>query len=187
MLKIEIAHDQDTENPTEYLPVKLVSFNTRHSNFQDPNTIDEAEVAYWLSYSEHGSCKWDLADNGMPLGFDHWDHVGVAGAMLFRDVDKGWYDVPNPKKYAQSVVDEYTDWCNGYTYGYIVSEQKSTCDNPDHVEWEEVDSCWGFIGDEWIIKELAAQYGELPDLYQWKDSTKYGTIAWVHYVEEVKV
>lgn len=36
-----------------------------------------------------------------------------------------------------SVVETYGQWCNGEVYGYVVED----------ADGEEVDSCWGFIGD----------------------------------------
>ncbi len=45
----------------------------------------------------------------------------------------------------QSEVNEYDDYLSGNVFGYVLSENK-TC-NLDEDHKEELDSCWGFIGD----------------------------------------
>ena len=57
---------------------------------------------------------------------------------------------------AQALVDAiaetYNDWCEGRCYGVIVEQRVvpdgiEDCDD-DGEAWEEVDACWGFIGDD---------------------------------------
>lgn len=56
------------------------------------------------------------------------------------------------REIADATLEEYEKWCNGDTWGYEVAEW-----DPELEEYAiEVDSCWGFIGDEYAI-ECAAE------------------------------
>lgn len=55
-------------------------------------------------------------------------------------------------KVAEAELDTYTDWCNGEVFGYILR----------NAEGEEVDSCWGFIGDN-DLSERVLDYVDTDD------------------------
>lgn len=69
-----------------------------------------------------------------------WDS-GTAGFMLYLPEHKeAWGGDPTTDELnAQMTAElaEYTDWCNGNCYGYIITD----------INGDEVDSCWGLIGD----------------------------------------
>jgi hypothetical protein len=46
-------------------------------------------------------------------------------------------------KNLEAIVEEYGKWCNGECYGYII----------ETADGEDLDSCWGFIGDEYCMSE----------------------------------
>ncbi len=43
-------------------------------------------------------------------------------------------------------VDYYSKWAKGQCYGYVVSKREKQCTCGECEDWEQVDSCWGFIG-----------------------------------------
>ena len=68
-----------------------------------------------------------------------WDS-GTAGFMLYLPEHKeawGLDDDADIDSMMKAELDEYTDWCNGSCYGYIITD----------INGDEVDSCWGLIGD----------------------------------------
>jgi hypothetical protein len=63
-------------------------------------------------------------------------------------------DCPDPAKYCDSVMEEFTDWCNGNIYG-VCHEFFLKVVQPDgeDFEWveneeQEAEACWGFIGQD---------------------------------------
>lgn len=52
---------------------------------------------------------------------------------------------------------EIADWARGDAFGVVHEELVSTCNNPNHGEWQEVDghgSLWGFYGSPWDAETL---------------------------------
>lgn len=47
----------------------------------------------------------------------------------------------------RSEVEIYDHFLTGNVWGFVI-ERSDECDCCHHVEWESVDSCWGFIGDD---------------------------------------
>lgn len=47
---------------------------------------------------------------------------------------------------AAAFVETYTQWCNGETYGYVITDS----------EGEETGSCFGFIGTDHLVSEALA-------------------------------
>ncbi len=80
---LHIGHDFDTENPCDYGGWKIVSFGRKHCNYEHPdnyissvNQYNEISpkinvlsklrnnLAFWLSYYEHGQSRWSLMGEG---------------------------------------------------------------------------------------------------------------------------
>lgn len=57
-------------------------------------------------------------------------------------------------------VKEYDNYLRGNCFGYKV-EEKIKCEECGHIEYNEIDSCWGYIGDD--LKES----GILDSLPEW--------------------
>jgi hypothetical protein len=79
------------------------------------------------------------------------DPVEPDGFVMVKK-SAGWH--AELEKVAESLVQEWQDYCEGNVYGYVVT---------DDLEDEEVDSCWGFIGDrEYCMAEgvSAAEWHE---------------------------
>ena len=84
---------------------------------------------------------------------DVWD-AGQAGYIyVTKDKVRKEYNVKRiSQQLRQKVIGilneeirTYNQYLAGDIYGYVI-EQKSTCPHCGHVEWETLDSCWGFYG-----------------------------------------
>lgn len=60
--------------------------------------------------------------------------------------------------YAASILSEYVDWCNGNVYGCVVETFVKAGEDDDAWEPVDVDSCWGFIGDEYPEQALRDEF-----------------------------
>jgi hypothetical protein len=162
MLTLKINYDSDTECPCDWNDQwKLVSFNDRHSNYQNPSefidSIKNGEI-YWnhvglkrkidtgtafvLSYYEHGGSLWSLKGEGPQCRFDTaqiagillWEHpVNHLGPKMYED----------RKEDARQFLNVYNAWANGECYFFSLESETSS-----------LDSCGGFIGDEGLKEML---------------------------------
>lgn len=93
---------------------------------------------------EHGMSKYSLSGEGPNC---RWDTA--RGAFIYVAPD----DATDPEAYARSVMEEYTDWCNGNIYGTVVV----TYERQEDGSWEQVegeDACWGYIGLDSAYEQL---------------------------------
>lgn len=188
MYRLTVMHDDMPENPMDEDTLFILhSFSNRHINYTDPNVLlacqyefpeghedegfycdelphDDTDHEYegpegfFLSYFEHGLCKWGLQGTMSGMPDFRWDGVEYAGFLEVKP-DNEWYERETDERkreLAQSMVDVYTDFCNGNTYGYRLEKVvKEECDRGYvHDESEELDSCWGFIGEDHLLSEL---------------------------------
>lgn len=157
--RVTIWHDDSAEPPS--FPFELASFNTRHINFRHPDDIASGDYVAGLSYIEHGAHRWLLASSNAGR-LPAFDSVADAGAIVWSDDagddEREWWASVSPSERVEvleSVADEYTDWSNGYTYGYTVEDVRE-CGECGHVQPSEgwSDSIAGFIGTDALIDEL---------------------------------
>ena len=155
-LTITIGHDDSPECPNEWGGWKLVSFNSRHVNFEDPykylgppdeygNPTPanigiarklECETAFVVSCYEHGSSHWGLPGEVMQCRFDT---AQVAGILVWEDKPSN-IDPEARVSSARFALATYTSWCNGNIYGFMIDT---------HDEDDEGESHWGYYeGDE---------------------------------------
>lgn len=79
------------------------------------------------------TCQWDSGQVG-------WVYISHA------DVKKEWDgDLVKALACMKAEVETYDDYLTGNVYGFVVSKNIVSDDEPE--EWEEVDSCWGYYGD----------------------------------------
>lgn len=109
-------------------------------------------LAYPILKQEHGTVHYYLGDS-----IDYWDGSVSGFAWQTKSNLYKEYEVsrltPKLKDKIYDLVDKnlkvYTDWANGYCYGY----QLFTQENGDDI----VDSCYGYIGysnDEELLDEI---------------------------------
>lgn len=117
------------------------------------NLMEHPDVVATLSYYEHGLCKWMVGESTVP-DYGGFDTVGVAGVLTWHPteaVERDWFykvTEEEQRKILDDVVAYYTAWANGECYGYSLDELEQ-CGECLNVEiGENIDSCWGFIGDE---------------------------------------
>jgi hypothetical protein len=107
---------------------------------------------FWVERYEHGLVNYALMGESSQVD-RRWDVAGGVAVLTVPD------DVTDPEAFARSVLEEYTDWCNGDVYG--VCEQTYAMDQQDptkQVDWVSIDeeTCWGFIGQSYtesVLKE----------------------------------
>jgi hypothetical protein len=169
---IEIFPDNDPETPREWSNLgKMICFHKRYSlgdkhdyNHSDYNSWDEMEkaivkennVAVILPlylYDHSGitisttpfSCGWDSGR----IGFIYVSKEDVLKEFGGKIVTK------KLKEKAEGIlkgeVKTYDQYLVGDVYGYKISKV-STCEQ-GHEHKEEIDSCWGFYGEDYCMEE----------------------------------
>ena len=86
-----------------------------------------------------------------------WDSRQVGFVYVTRKEIKEENDISrvSPKARENAIasmkaeVQGYSSYLEGDCYGYVVEELAEDGDETDSGDWEEVDSCWGFLGREW--------------------------------------
>lgn len=174
-LKIVLDNSGSTESPLDcdesviFAVLHRWRLNPAESHGLDsPEAIEEFAKTNpeWQEFPlfmyEHGSVLYRLSKSGNPFSCP-WDS-GRAGSIFLKTADFLGENPPRGKKgeikygkeffpdiesamfkAAEIICEEYTDWCNGNIYGYMIEDQ-----NGDHL-----DSCWGFIGDpnDYVLQE----------------------------------
>lgn len=178
------------ESPNDWGGWKVTSFNRRHSHFQEPESlglsldldeqgfpiIEDADLkakfekglAFFLSYSEHGNCSWDLNRTGR-LAFD-FDRASIGGIVTWESTedDIGAKTVEDRAKDAEGFLETYTMWCNGETYEYTIEGFKKCSECGHDKEGEDLTSSCALIGSDHVEGALNEAMGELDD--EWKDA-----------------
>jgi len=83
-----------------------------------------------------------------------WDSGQVGFIYVTREKvreEYGWKRITKAREqqilaYLKAEVEVYDQYLRGEVYGFIVEELKQ--DEDGDTEWEHVDSCWGFYGDD---------------------------------------
>lgn len=131
-----------------------------------PNGGEENVIYLPLYLYDHGgitmnttgfSCPWDSGQVGW-IYTTYSEIEREFGQVTDEVIDK-------VKNILRNEVRIYDDYLRGEVYGFIL-EEKKTCDCCGHVEYEEIDSYWGFYGDDLInsIKEYVPR--EYRDLFE---------------------
>jgi hypothetical protein len=156
LLTLTLGHDNDVECPGNFGEEwKPVSFCRRHRNFEHPDNyrLDRREnawlrrklqvgLAFWLSYYEHGLCRWSLQGEGPRCP---WDSVEVAGILMWTGKPSGLgaKTYEDRGKDARAYLEEFTDWCNGDCYWFSLE-----ADGMPPV------TCGGLIGTEHLTEAI---------------------------------
>jgi hypothetical protein len=153
--RLKIERDDDPQNPREWdHPGTMVCWHNRYTlgdeqPKQDPGEYREGlpprvELPLYL-YDHSGitmstgsfSCPWDSGQVG-------FIYVPIAKIKA----EYGWKVLTKARRkkieeYLRSEVRTYDDYLTGSVYGYTVEKLVGAI-----CEWEQVDSCWGFYGDD---------------------------------------
>jgi len=107
----------------------------------------DTEHRFLVECYQHGLVAYALKGSDEANRFpDRMFDVGVAGILTVPD------DVTDPRRYAEGVLQAYTDYCNGNAYGVSYVEIVNGVPG-------EVESCWGFLGDDNAEGEAKALAG----------------------------
>ena len=115
--------------------------------------------AFVIHKYEHGMCRYYRAGDeatAATIPDKQWDVSHAAAVFIVPE------DAPDPEKYCDSVMEEFSNWCNGEIYGICHATYNKVSKDGEEWEWVEgeTDECWGFIGSEYAEKELAEQHEE---------------------------
>lgn len=101
-----------------------------------------------------------------------WDSGQVGYIYVTRQAIREQYEVKSVHKNLRNKVLDilkaevavYDEYLRGNVFGFVLEKKvtyKSTEDEDDTlVNYEEVDSCWGFIGEEHLMGDLVGHVGE---------------------------
>ena len=169
---IEIFPDNNPDNPRNWDNLgTMICFHTRYHlgdkhdyNHSDYNSWDEMEkaivkennVAVILPlylYDHSGitisttpfSCGWDSGQ----IGFIYISKEDVRKEYGGKIVTKKLKE--KAKAILEGEVKTYDQYLVGDVYGYKISKI-TTCDQ-GHEHKEEIDSCWGFYGEDYCMEE----------------------------------
>jgi len=170
MYRLKLIQDSDCMNPREW--DNLGTFVGWHRDYNigdeqpscDPSEyladLPDDEVILNVYAYEHGgivystdpfACAWDSGQ----VGFIHCSSSHQFAAGMDRDAIEACL---------RSEVEIFSQWASGDVYGYVVEKwEPADCGDPDHGEWVETDSCWGFYGTDWQANGI---YDALPDEVQ---------------------
>jgi hypothetical protein len=145
-MRLVINNVGDAESPLEYSPWVLVSFNSRHGNYDkdfDPRGAGirqkvKGATAFLLDYFEHGQCIWSLRGEGVQ---DRWDTSRGAGVILGNYKELKHLSHDERRQDARAMMRRYTDWCNGNIYEYVFVPEH-TCSQCSHTKLDWGDTDW---------------------------------------------
>jgi hypothetical protein len=163
-VRVEIHYDQDASDPRREFDhaAKMVLAHRRYDlpnesgiDIDDHGSLEETleaikadqDVVGWLPVYgyDHGSLTLRA---GEPFSCP-WDS-GVAGLIYVtrEAMDEGWnaggWDQDNVTALLKSEVEEFDQYLTGQVYGFVVY---------DALTEENLESCWGFYGDESVEEE----------------------------------
>jgi hypothetical protein len=98
---------------------------------------------------EHGLVRYGLSNESSQVD-RMWD---VAPCVAFLRLDDEWGPTVDLKEMARSILNEYTDWCNGNVFG-VVHCFYGANGEPDGDE----EACWGYIGDEHAEQTMTEEH-----------------------------
>lgn len=157
-LRIAIYQDDYPENPRENRDClgTMVCFHNRY-NLGDKHDFDaegllqflkdEKPIFLWLYLYDHSGITMS-ADRGRYPFCDMWDTSRVGVIYITKEKIRQEYSwkyltgkrIAKILDYLRAEVEEYDNYLTGNCYGYI-----TRCTNCE----AELDSCWGFYGDDW--------------------------------------
>jgi hypothetical protein len=141
----KIYYDTDCNNPRNDENLFNMVFFHKNKSIGDNHDFDCPEdyetfekenkdiVSLPVYAYQHGGISLSLSPFSCP-----WDSGKIGYIYITKDkISENNIDLANLLKYASSELEVYSQWLNGEVYGYKIFSGSG----------EELDSCWGFIGD----------------------------------------
>jgi hypothetical protein len=146
--RVRIVRDEDPENPRDWQSdeTTLVANHRRYNlGDREPESddeyaqrqADETLVVLPVYMYEHSGISLSTGAFGCP-----WDSGQVGFIYAQRQGKETHDDVVERLK---GEIETYSQYLQGLVYGFI-REKKKQCEHCGAVEWEHIDSCWGYIG-----------------------------------------
>ena len=102
---------------------------------------------------------------------DHWDSCQV-GWIYVTSKSIASEGIEDPEGLLRAEVKEYDRYLRGDIYGFVL-EQITRCECCGNVDYEGVDSCWGFGGDDiesnGMLENISTKELKAPLLKAWKE------------------
>lgn len=181
-----LDQDQDPEDPFDGDEGEFYQFNrhyyhcTAHPDIEDWKRIVRANPGRVFTHDGTGDCHgpgttYCRVDSiVMPRDCRGDKRTGEnSRAEELLDEAGGYYIVPedatDPRSYADSALETYSQWCNGDVYGVCIWSYTRDFAEYDldgngvpgeFTDWEEPEreECWGFFGYDYAEKELQEQF-----------------------------
>lgn len=139
----------------------------------DTSSVDVSDIRYAYEYGHIDSMAAAVIKHleraGAPyvLVGARYSQLGGWTPTVVTDPDDAIAVLAAPKDseaptWVEGVFDEITRIADGEVYGIIIerAHRGAHLDPDEEPEWEEVDSCWGFVGDEYAEGEARRMMAE---------------------------
>ena len=164
--ELEVEHDNDPMNPrTDWDNFTTMICSHRRYSIGDEHNYKSENFDSWDEMKEQIVLDYKVLLIKPLYMYDHsgitistkpfgcqWDSGQVGWIFVSKDkVQKESLDETKIEEYLKGEVETYDQYIRGDVYGYKVYKVE-TCDKGCEHE-EELDSCWGFYGEEECISE----------------------------------
>lgn len=143
------GEDTDFDNPAG-LSAASKDYGRRHDLWYEWQRYKK-EHAEWacftlsVCYYGGGNTSLSLGDIYTGVEEDHWGQPDAPRGFVMVKKSAGW--LQPLEEVAEALVEEWQSYCNGSVYGYVVEDENG----------EEIDSCWGYIGDDIYCEECGIE------------------------------
>ncbi len=161
---VHIMRDEFARNPRKEFDNlgKMICWHKRYRLGDEHNYTYPSELIHDLNRQEHIILPLYLMDHGsISIStkdfYDPWDSGQVGWIYMTKNayLEAGLPKEQWPTKAVEilkSEVETYDLYLSGECYGYTLCEDTSGIEPP---EWDEIDSCWGFYGDDIVASGMA--------------------------------
>ncbi len=157
---IEIINDEDPENPREWDNLgTMICFHRRYNlgdehNFDNPSEARDflknkkaRHIVLPLYLYDHSGITMNTTGFSCP-----WDSGQVGWIYITREKIRQEYGCKRVSKkmvekvsgYLRNEVKTYDQYLCGDVYGFRITDEETD---------EEIESCWGFFGDDYCMSE----------------------------------
>jgi len=153
---LKIYQDDSAESPRDWDNLgEIVCFHSRYNIGDSHNYKDGREFSYDTKKGDVVLPIYLYDHSGITIRTepfnDAWDsgqvgYIRCSKKKMIEEYDKS-YDPEKIKEYLKGEVKTLDQYLKGEVYGYTLLEPK-TCEHCNHTEEEEIDSCWGFYGQD---------------------------------------
>lgn len=180
--------DGEMSNPREYMATEIVTPRLRNWNVATPDAEFQAQFdEIYGRHGGEAFARYMRIFHGIEvLPVYMYEHSAVAlsvgsfvGRAQHADWDSGqigWAYI-TPERIEETGITDYEgaiatevetlgQWMNGEVYGYVVEERRDYTkvyhdgdESEEDYDWQETDSCWGFIGYDNVESEARAAAG----------------------------